>query len=58
MKLYLRVAFSSIIVIEAKEYSLFRLIESITWSSEELEGQVRLTFQLTSNNFASLKYNK
>ena len=30
MKLYLRVAFSSIIVIEAKEYSLFRLIESIT----------------------------
>ena len=55
MKSYSRVAFSGIIIIEAKEYSLFWLIESVTCSSEKIENQVRLAFQFASNYFASLK---
>ena len=55
MKLYSRVAFPGICEIEAKEYFLFWLIESITCSLVEVEDQVRLTFKLASNYFASLK---
>ena len=58
IKLYSRVALSGIRVIETKEYFLFWLIESTACSSEEIEDQIRLTFKLASNNFASLKQNK
>ena len=58
MKLYSRVAFSGIREIEAKEYSLFWLSESITCSMVEVEDQVRLTFKLAPNYFAGLNVNK
>ena len=54
MKLYSRVALPGIRVIEAKEYFLFWLIESVTCAVGEIEDQIRLTFKLASNNFASL----
>ena len=55
MKLYSRVALPGIRVIEAKEYFLFWLIESVACSSVEIEDQIRLTFELAANYFASLK---
>ena len=55
MKLYSRVALSGICIIEAKEYSLFWLIESVTCSSVEIEDQIRLAFKLAPSYFASLK---
>ena len=55
MKLYSRVAFSGVCIIEAKKYFLFWLIESITCAVVEVEYQVGLTFKLASNYFTSLK---
>ena len=55
MKLYSHVALPGIRVIEAKEYFLFWLIESVACSIVEIEDQICLTFKLASNYFASLR---
>ena len=48
-------AFTGICVVEAKKNFFFWLIEGVACAQVEVKVQVRLTYQLASNNFVGLK---